>query len=118
MKRVIIESPFGSHLEKVVQENLRFLRACLHDALVNHDEAPFASHGLYTQLGVLDDRDQSERMHGIHAGFEWRSCAEATVVYTNRGISSGMRYGIDDATRIGQQIIYRVLEGWVDTCGC
>lgn len=76
MKRVIIESPYAGDIDR----NLRYLRACMADCL-RRGEAPFASHGLYTQPGVLDDDKPDERKLGIEAGFAWRDVAEMTVVY-------------------------------------
>jgi hypothetical protein len=107
MRRVIIESPYAGDIER----NLRYLRACLRDCLLR-GEAPYASHALYTQAGVLRDDDPAERYHGITAGFVWRQAADATVVYTDLGMSSGMRYGIDHVARMGHPIEYRTLEGW------
>lgn len=115
MRRVIVESPYAGDIEL----NLRYLRACMADCLAR-GEAPFASHGLYTQPGVLDDSDPGEREHGIQAGFAWRSAADATAVYTDLGISRGMDYGIAAAVRLkaasgftGHAIEYRKLgEGW------
>jgi len=72
-------------------------------------EAPYASHLLYTQDGVLNDLIPEERNHGIQAGFAWRQVAQATVVYTDLGISKGMQYGIDDAIKRGVPIEYRQL---------
>lgn len=108
---VIIESPYAGD----VALNLEYLRECLHDSLVNHNEAPFASHAIYTQPGVLDDLVPSEREHGIHAGFQWRKVADATVVYTDLGISRGMGYGIAAAKSIKHTVIERKLgEGWLE----
>jgi hypothetical protein len=107
MRRVIIESPYAGD----VAENLRYLRACMRDCLLR-GETPYASHALYTQEGVLDDLDLEERNLGINAGFEWRAAAEATVVYLDRGWSSGMRRGIEHAERIGHPIELRSLPGW------
>ena len=106
MRRVIIESPYAGD----VAENLRYLRACMRDCLLR-GETPYASHALYTQ-GVLDDLDLEERNLGINAGFEWRAVAEATVVYLDRGWSSGMRRGIEHAERIGHPVELRSLPGW------
>jgi hypothetical protein len=76
-------------------------------------EAPFASHGLYTQPGVLRDNVAEERQHGIDAGFAWRMCADKTVVYTDCGISKGMEYGIKHAQELDRLIEYRTLgENW------
>jgi hypothetical protein len=49
---------------------------------------------LYTQPGVLDDDIPEERQLGIDAGLAWRATAQGSLVYTDRGISSGMKYGI------------------------
>lgn len=92
MRLVIIESPFAGDIER----NLRYLRAAMRDCL-KRGEAPYASHALYTQPGVLDDGDAAERKHGIEAGFAWRKHADATVVYTDLGTSTGMGYGIKAA---------------------
>lgn len=65
-------------------------------------EAPFASHALYTQPGVLDDGKTDERAHGIDAGFEWRHVADVTVFYTDLGWSTGMQYGAVSAERLAK----------------
>lgn len=103
--RVVIESPYAGDIPK----HIRYLRACMHDCLVNRHEAPYASHGLYPQAGVLDDDIPEEREAGILAGFAWRESAEKTVVYTDCGISGGMKYGIADAEKKGRSIEYREL---------
>lgn len=107
MRRVIIESPYAGNVEL----NLRYLRACMHDSLMR-GEAPFVSHGLYTQPGVLDDNDPEERRQGLYAGFTWRLVAEATIVYTNLGITKGMAFGIAHAETHGKVIEYRSLGDW------
>lgn len=106
MRRVIIESPYAGDIEL----NLRYLRACMHDCLIR-GEAPFASHALYTQCGVLRDEDPAEREQGIQAGFAWRSVADATIVYMDLGVSRGMQYGIEHAMKLGHQIESRTLGG-------
>jgi hypothetical protein len=108
--RVVVESPYAGDIDR----NVRYLRACLRDCLLR-GEAPFASHGLYTQDGVLNDNEAKERALGIHAGFEWREVAEMTVVYRDLGISTGMQYGIAHAVAKGQPVVYRELGGeWSD----
>ncbi len=104
MIHVIIESPYAGDVEG----NLTYLRACLRDSLLR-GEAPIASHGLYTQPGVLDDTVPEERALGMNAGFAWRCRAAKTVVYTDRGISGGMRLGIEVAHDLGHPIEYREL---------
>lgn len=72
-------------------------------------EAPFASHLLYTQDGILRDEVPEERELGMEAGFAWGLCADATVVYWDYGISAGMRKGIKRAKREGRPVEYRKL---------
>lgn len=99
MRLVVIESPYAGATVEETQRNLRYLRACMHDCF-KRGEAPFASHALYTQPGVLDDHDAEQRERGITAGFEWRRRADATVVYVDLGLSRGMRYGLDAAVKV------------------
>ena len=72
-------------------------------------EAPIASHLLYTQPGILRDEIPGERQQGIDAGRVWRGVAEASVVYTDRGISKGMTLGIEAAEAAGIPVEYRTL---------
>ena len=108
MSLVIIESPYTGNVER----NLKYLRACMRDCLLR-GESPFASHGLYTQEGVLDDDDEEERMLGIRAGFAWKTVADRTVVYTDFGVTDGMQMGIEAAQHQGHSVEYRTLPaGW------
>lgn len=109
MRRVILESPYGSVDPSIVQANIAYARRCLRDSL-SRGEAPIASHLLYTQPGVLDDAVPAERKLGINAGLAWRYVAEAAVVYMNRGVSEGMRYGIAAAEGAGLPVEYRWIE--------
>jgi hypothetical protein len=104
MRRVIIESPFAGD----VARNLRYALACMRDSLLR-GEAPFASHLLYPQPGILNDDNPEDRRLGICAGLEWGNAAEATVVYTNLGITPGMDYGVKAARLAGRPVEVRVL---------
>jgi len=104
---VVVESPYAGDVEA----NLDYLRACLRDCLLR-GEAPFASHALYTQPGVLRDEVPIERELGMDAGFCRRHAASKTVVYTDRGMSGGMRRGIAHAKALGQPVEYRTLGYW------
>lgn len=107
MRRVILESPFAGDIER----NLRYLRAALRDSFMR-GEAPFASHGLYTLEGVLDDRDPAERELGIEAGFVWGQAAELTAAYIDLGVTEGMKLGIARAFLDGRKVEYRSLPRW------
>jgi hypothetical protein len=103
----VIESPFAGDVEK----NIAYARAAMRDSLMR-GEAPIASHLLYTQPGILNDELPNERMHGIEAGLLWGSLGELTAVYTDRGMSRGMEYGIERAKKEGRPIEYRTLPDW------
>lgn len=97
-----------------LNRNIQYARAAMKDSL-SRGEAPYASHLLYTQDGVLDDTDPKEREWGITAGFAWRQVAKKTVVYNDLGISRGMQYGIDDAQKRGTPVEYRTLgPNWME----
>jgi hypothetical protein len=105
LKKVILESPYAGN----VARNEHYARLALHDCLVRHNEAPIASHLLYTQPQVLDDTVPAERTLGIEAGLLWGDCAEQTVVYEDFGYSNGMKYGIERAKKAGRPIEIRRL---------
>ena len=104
MRRVILESPYAGNVE----ENIKYARACVLDSLMR-DEAPLASHLLYTQEGILRDAVPKERRRGILAGHKWLVVAEAVVVYTDRGLSPGMKQAIAGAKELNIPIEYRSL---------
>lgn len=101
---VIVESPYAG----AVGRNTAYARVAMADCL-NRGEAPYASHLLYTQHGVLNDRDPLQRELGIAAGLAWGDRADATVVYTDFGISDGMSQGIAAAEAAGRPVEYRSL---------
>lgn len=105
MRLVIIESPYAGDVEV----NEAYARACVRDSLLR-GEAPIASHLLYTQPGILSDLIPAERQHGIDAGLAWRRVAQASVVYTDRGITKGMEYGIAAARAAGVPVEFRTLQ--------
>ncbi len=108
MRKVVVESPYNSKDLAIIERNTAYARACLHDCFLQGD-APFASHLLYTQPGILRDGVPEERALGIEAGLLWVQTAEATVVYTDFDITPGMQKGIDRATSENRPIEYRTL---------
>ena len=112
VRLVILESPYAGD----VTTNEVYARDCMRDSLLR-GEAPYASHLLYTQPGVLDDNVQDERALGISAGFAWRGVAQATIVYTDLGISHGMELGIADAKNRGVPVEFRQLAAWTPMRG-
>ncbi len=104
---VIVESPFRGDRDA----NEAYARAALRDCLLRGD-APLASHLLYTQDGVLDDDEPGERALGIDAGLAWGRVAEATVVYSDLGVSDGMREGMRRAEAEGRPVELRSIPSW------
>ncbi|MBC8719329.1 hypothetical protein [Ochrobactrum sp. Marseille-Q0166] len=100
---VIIETPYSGDVEA----NTAYARACLLDSL-QRGEAPIASHLLHTQ--VLDDTQPDERSLGIEAGLAWYRVATKCVVYTDRGISGGMRKGLVQAMQHDVTVEYRSID--------
>jgi hypothetical protein len=101
-KLVVLESPYAG----AVEQNIQYARRCVRDSVL-HNEAPLASHLLYTQTGILDDNDKEQRALGIAAGHAWIKRADYMVVYTDYGISAGMKDGIEEAERWATTIYYR-----------
>lgn len=114
MKRVILESPFKGKNWEETEENIKFACLCARDC-INRGEAPFASHLLYTQEGILDDKIPEERSLGIEAGFAWKQSADSTVCYINRGLSRRMHLGIKKSISLAQKFEYRKLLGYPNT---
>ena len=87
MNRVMIESPFASSGSKTAGIYRKYLEACIFDSL-ERGEAPFASHGFYTQW--LRDSDPTEREKGMACGKVWVETANIIAFYVDYGMSPGM----------------------------
>lgn len=136
LKLVIIESPYAPWSKDPrigyvqLKRNEAYLNACLSDAFAR-GEIPFASHGLYTRPGVLDDSKPEERKKGMQAGFDMAQALWVAAKYTqgsaivtpqfefcrafyiDRGWSSGMVDGIVSAVEAKQPWEKRSLGlGW------
>ena len=101
---VIIESPYMGN----VKSNVAYARKCMSDSLLR-GESPFASHLLYTQ--ILDDNKDIERLTGMSRAFNWYRHADLMAVYTDKGISNGMKMGMEVAEKLGIEMVYRTLDG-------
>lgn len=110
MKLVIIESPYAGDVER----NVEYAKACVRDSSTR-GEAPYASHLFFTQDGLLDDDDPEQREQGIDAGLAWGGKADLRAVYTDLGISPGMREGIERSIEDGVRVESRSLGGeWAE----
>ena len=106
MRLVVIESPYAGATPEEIAANETYARRAMFDCL-QRGEAPYASHLLYTQPGVLRDHDAGERKLGMAAGWHWMRRSDAVVVYQDHGISDGMAAGIGRAAGLGVPIEYR-----------
>lgn len=109
MKLVIIESPLAANPGHTAEDHQKYAKACCTDSLMR-GEAPYASHLLYAQPGILNDLIPEQRELGIKAGLAWGAKADLTAVYTDCGISRGMEMGIERARLEGREVEYRTLE--------
>jgi hypothetical protein len=118
--RVVIESPLRGSVPAWVPlwlaplaerfgrwRNRQYARACMLDSLRRH-EAPYASHLLMDQPGILDDAIEEQRGWGIDVGVRWGEAGDLRAVYCDRGISGGMEQGVLSAPA-AQRIVYRWL---------
>lgn len=91
-RRVIIESPFAGSDHYTQAETIEYAKRAMNHSL-NLDEAPIAFHLLYP--AVLDDTSPIDRRLAMAAQFNWQSHAEIIAIYTDYGVSKGMRDAID-----------------------
>jgi len=84
---VYVESPFAGDLSR----NASYLRFVIRDS-IKRGEAPFASHGFYTQF--LDDKIPEQRALGIELGECFRLKCSLTAFYVDFGWSKGMLEGL------------------------
>lgn len=103
-RRVVVESPFAGDRDT----NVEYAIACMRDCL-SRNEAPIASHLLYTLPGLYDDSVPEQRELGILAGLSWAVCSHATAVYYDLGITDGMKWGVAACLRQGRALEYRTL---------
>ena len=109
-KIVVVESPYAADSEEGIKKNVKYGRACMRDCFLK-GEIPFASHLLFAQLGVLNDKDEKERELGLMSAFKMadKLNAEIVAIYEDLGISGGMKLGIEKAKRAGRKIEFRKL---------
>lgn len=111
---VIVESPFAGETDHdgpgSIAYNLRYVRACMRDCILR-GEAPFASHALYTQPGVLRDEVPEERELGMGLGWLVDARADYAVFYADLGWSSGMERGLKAANQQNKPYYVRRLGG-------
>lgn len=106
---VVVESPLSAPSRVLRTANLAYAKRAILDCL-RRNESPIASHVLLAQPDVLDDFDPEQRTLGMSAGWRWIERADIVAVYTDRGISSGMKQGIAVADAEHVPVVYRSIE--------
>jgi len=101
-RRVVIESPLRGEVER----NVLYADACMLDSL-RRGEAPFLGHLLYPR--VLDDAREADREAGIAAHVAWIRGGELVAVYTDLGVTEGMRKAVALAFSLRMPVEYREL---------
>jgi len=109
MLRVILESPLSAVTRAAIEFNKDYAKRAMRDSL-KRGEAPFASHLLFDQPGLLDELKGSDRILGMAAGQAWYPVAEKIVVYEDYGISPGMQAGIDFGVKLNLPVEYRRID--------
>lgn len=87
MRIVVIESPYRSRSQTLLERNLAYARALVEHVTLRGD-SPSASHLLITQS--LDDRDPEHRKLGIAAGLALLRVADVHAFGVDIGVSEGM----------------------------
>jgi len=100
MIKVVLESPLNGPTRDIIERNKRYARRAMLDS-IQHNEAPFAPHLLY------DQENQVYPYTGIAMGLLWGESASLIIVYTDYGISDGMRLGIEHYQKRGIPIQLR-----------
>lgn len=106
----VVESPFTAESFELECRNRLYAQIAM-GVLFREGYIPFASHAIYTLLGVLDDSKREERKMGIEAGLYLASVMDHTFVFTDLGVSPGMDMGIADAKKEGRPITTRKIFG-------
>lgn len=109
---VIIESPYAGNKEEIIR-NENYARSAAIDCL-SKGEIPFASHILYTQKGILDDKKPAQRRLGIEAGLTFGEICGKSVLYSDLGMTEGMVEGIEKAKNSGRNVEIRQVENFND----
>lgn len=91
-------SPYAGNTRKNVRDAIRY---CLY--LIENGRIPVASHLIYPQ--ILDDNDPASRELGLMFGLSLLEICDEVWVFTENGISEGMRAEIHEARKLRKKII-------------
>lgn len=109
----VFESPFRGATDEETITNIAYANACaLH--LIKQDILPFGSHIKYT--GPLKDADAHERTVGIILGKIEEVHIPTVFTFVDRGLSYGMKKGLDLHTYLEKKLLFCNLDSWKGAC--
>lgn len=97
--RVIVESPFKAETKKLGLENLIYANMVARHLTLKCNYSPLFFHTFYTQF--LDDDNAEERLTGLEASFTHHDYINKRIVTLDRGITEGMKKGVENGLEIG-----------------
>jgi len=104
-RKVVLESPFRSTETTTIEQNRCYLGHCLEDCR-SRREIWYASHAGLTG----EDDDELVRLIGIRDGWTIGETMEYCVVYSDLGVTPGMKMSIDHYSAKGMEIKWRRLD--------
>ncbi|MCY9866105.1 hypothetical protein OTK49_26570 [Vibrio coralliirubri] len=109
---VIIESPFANESPTLLSENLLYLNAVARKVTVEDQMNPLFFHSYYTQF--LDDNNQRERNNGLQSSFEFHDDIMPRLITIDRGISTGMKLGMERGLTHGAHPVFISLDSNIE----
>ena len=107
MRLVMVESPYRATEHRTLAQHREYLRMALADC-IRRNESPMASHHLFPE--ILNDDTPYERALGIRAGLAWGRHCDAVAVYSDLGVTPGMREAISEYKSAGKVIEWRGID--------
>jgi hypothetical protein len=107
MRLVVVESPYAANEHRTLEQHREYLRLALGDC-IRRGESPMASHHLLPE--ILRDDTPHERALGIAMGLAWGRHAAAAVIYSDLGVSPGMKAALAAYKAAGKPIEWRGID--------
>ena len=96
--KAYVVSPYAGNTRKNVRNAIRYCQF-----VIENGRIPVASHLMYPQ--ILDDNDPASRELGLMFGLSLLEICDEVWVFTENGVSEGMRAEIQEAMKLRKKII-------------
>lgn len=100
---VLVLTPWESGPKGRVRQ---YIRMCIRDCLVR-EEIPWASHVMFAWTEALYDDDPEQRAEGLAVAKQMSKRCDLIAVYSDLGVTSGMREVLTFAAFQGKKIEHR-----------